>query len=308
MGTGALMRAIVTALLLAALACPAARASEYPEIRSLSRDDLLYVQLQDELEGFYQWTRTREPPPLPPPALFSYRRTAADDLFSLNARLGIPYDTLATLNEMGSVGEIGELRTLLVPTQPGIFVPDPPRTELQSMMLGTRLGSGLTPTRLMVWKGGNRHAFTFFPGSGFSEVERAYFLQILFRFPVVQGPVTSRYGKRANPFTGRSEFHNGIDIGAPEGAAVHAARGGTVEEAAYSDVLGKYVVLTHPGGYQTVYGHLSAVGVTVGEKVSAGSVLGAVGRTGMATGPHLHFEVRRHGESSDPANLLLVKK
>ena len=106
---------------------------------------------------------------------------------------------------------------------------------------------------------GRREPVSFFPDESFSRIERAFFLRILSRNPIDKGRVTSLYGWRSDPFTGSREFHGGLDISAPDGTAVHAARDGRVEEVGTSDELGRYVVLTHPGGYQTVYGHLSAI-------------------------------------------------
>ena len=290
-------RVICAVLLL--FACGRLLAEEgYPEIRVLSRDDLLFIQLQDGLESYYQASRLREPPALPPLGIFSYRRKPAEDLFSLNARLNLPYDSVASLNELASAQEILGRQTILVPTQPGIFVPDPPRTELERMMLGSRLERGSVPVRLVVRRDGRPASFLFFPGSMYNDVERAYFLLVLFRFPVTQGSITSRYGPRPNPFSGHPEFHSGMDIGAPVGAEVHAARAGKVEESGTSAVLGNYIVLAHSGGYQTIYGHLSAIGVNIGDVVAAGSVIGAVGMTGRTTGPHLHFEVRHQGRAT----------
>jgi murein DD-endopeptidase MepM/ murein hydrolase activator NlpD len=147
----------------------------------------------------------------------------------------------------------------------------------------------------------------FFPDESFTSVERAYFLRILYRTPVDKGRITSMYGWRGDPFTGAREFHSGLDIGAPDGTEVHAAREGTVEEVGTSDQLGRYVAVTHPGGYQTLYGHLSAINVTIGEAVRTGSILGAVGHTGRATGPHLHFEVRTKAGTRDPLQLIRMK-
>jgi LysM repeat protein len=90
--------------------------------------------------------------------------------------------------------------------------------------------------------------------------------------------------------------HNGIDIGAPVGNSVFAAAGGTVivakADGAWNGGYGSYIVVSHGGGVQTLYAHLSSVGVSVGETVTAGETIGAVGMTGKTTGPHLHFEVR----------------
>jgi murein DD-endopeptidase MepM/ murein hydrolase activator NlpD len=282
--------------------------AQYPEMRSLTRDDPLYMQLQYDIEQSYRASRSRQILALPPISIFTYRRKPAEDLFSLNARLNLPYDAIATLNAMENATSINNLDRVLICSRPGIFIHDPPRTEFEQMMLGTRLNDGLVPEKLMVWRYGFKEAYSYFPGSGFNDVERAYFLHILFRFPISQGSITSRYGPRANPFSGHPEFHNGIDIGAPIGTEVCAAREGKVTEAGTNPTLGSYVILTHPGGFKTVYGHLSAISVTLGAEVRTGEVIGKVGKTGLATGPHLHFEVRCKGGSTDPSPYMMVKK
>jgi murein DD-endopeptidase MepM/ murein hydrolase activator NlpD len=80
-----------------------------------------------------------------------------------------------------------------------------------------------------------------------------------------------------------------------------------VDEVGASDLLGTYVVITHAGGYQTVYGHLSSISVIIHQRVSTGTIIGAVGHTGRATGPHLHFEVRTKKGSTDPISLIRMK-
>ena len=120
--------------------------------------------------------------------------------------------------------------------------------------------------------------------------------------------ISSPFGMRRDPFSGRMDFHNGLDIAAPEGTPVRAARDGTVTEAGRDEVLGSYLVISHPGGWQTVYGHLSSVRATLNSKVEAGSEVGRVGSTGRATGSHLHFEVRRKGGATDPYPLLAAAR
>jgi murein DD-endopeptidase MepM/ murein hydrolase activator NlpD len=135
-------------------------------------------------------------------------------------------------------------------------------------------------------------------------VERAYFLNILFRFPLSEGRLSSGYGPRKNPFTGHPEFHQGIDIAAPFGTDVVAARDGVVSLIGVDPVLGRYIQLLHEGGYETIYGHLSNVTVSLKQQIGSGMILGKVGSTGYSTGPHLHFEIRRKGKSKNPSSLL----
>jgi murein DD-endopeptidase MepM/ murein hydrolase activator NlpD len=302
---------IIASALLALAALPAACA-DYPEIRTLTRDDLLYVQQQDELEQYYRLSKAPGSPQLPPLSIFRYRRSKTEDLFALNARLGMPYDGLAGLNGASDVRTFNALASILVPSQPGVFVRMPPCSDLEQMVMAGRQAQGASMRRIVVVQAGHRQEFAFFPGSAFTSVERAYFLGILFHFPValavVRGSISSPFGMRRDPFSGQMDFHNGLDIAAPEGTPVRAARDGTVTEAGRDEVLGSYLVISHPGGWQTVYGHLSSVRAILNSKVEAGSEVGRVGSTGRATGSHLHFEVRRKGGATDPYPLLAAAK
>jgi murein DD-endopeptidase MepM/ murein hydrolase activator NlpD len=301
-------RLVVFSLLLLLRTAAQAGASDYPLIRVLSSDDPLFVQHQAELADYYRAAKAREPGVLPPLSIFEYRLRRDEDLFSLNARLGLPYDTLATLNGATSTEAFNARHTVLVANQPGLFVNEPPRSALEDMMLSTLQGSGRKGQKLVVIREGKPCPVLYFAGEQFTPLERAYFLGILFEFPIVRGRITSLFGMRRDPFTGGPDFHTGIDIGAPDGTEVHAARDGVVSETGHDEVLGNFVVLNHLGGYQTVYGHLSVIGVTMNERVHAGEVLGEVGHTGRATGPHLHFEVKRKGRVTDPLPLLAVRK
>jgi len=120
----------------------------------------------------------------------------------------------------------------------------------------------------------------------------------------VEGPIASGFGVREDPINGEGAFHSGIDIDAPIGTPVRAAADGDVSEAAMNPGYGREVVLNHGHGLQTVYGHLSAFAVFVGEHVSRGQVIGYVGQSGRATGPHLHYEVRVHNVPVNPHKYL----
>jgi len=114
----------------------------------------------------------------------------------------------------------------------------------------------------------------------------------------VRGRITSPYGMRV--ISGRKDFHAGIDIGGPTGTNIVAAESGRVSYAGYMRGFGNVIVLSHDGGYSTVYGHNSVNLVKKGQYVKRGSVIGKVGRTGNATGPHLHFEIRLSGKPVNP--------
>src|SRR5438034_11716422 len=103
-----------------------------------------------------------------------------------------------------------------------------------------------------------------------------------------------------------AESHPGIDIAVPAGSAVRAAGGGTVETAGTDPDYGLFVLLRHPDGYETMYGHASRLLVHDGDSVQAGQVIALSGNSGRSTAPHLHFEIRREGRALDP--LTMVKQ
>ena len=104
--------------------------------------------------------------------------------------------------------------------------------------------------------------------------------------------------------TTSEEVHPGIDLAVPEGSDVRASGGGVVERAGTDSSYGLFVLLQHPSGYQTMYGHLSRSLVSRGDSVAAGQVIALSGNTGRSTAPHLHFEVRLRGRSIDPTKLV----
>jgi murein DD-endopeptidase MepM/ murein hydrolase activator NlpD len=115
----------------------------------------------------------------------------------------------------------------------------------------------------------------------------------------VNGPITGVFGE-ARP----GHMHAGIDISAPTGTPIRAADSGRVALAGWTGGYGQYTCVSHGGGLSTCYAHQSRIGVSVGQSVGQGSVIGAVGSTGHSTGPHLHFEVRVGGSPVNPMNYL----
>ncbi len=117
----------------------------------------------------------------------------------------------------------------------------------------------------------------------------------------VQGAVTSTFGLRLHPITGDVRPHHGLDLAAPAGTPVSAALAGVVRFAGQAGDYGRLVVLEHDDGTSTFYGHCRSLSVTPGQRVAQGQMVARVGMTGLATGPHLHFEVRdAAGRPQDP--------
>lgn len=117
--------------------------------------------------------------------------------------------------------------------------------------------------------------------------------------------VSSGFGRRLDPFTGRPSMHEGFDYVAPKGEPFHATARGRVIYAGRKGDFGRTVKVDHGNGIVTVYGHADKIFVEVGEKVERGQILGVVGATGRTTGPHLHYEVQVDGSSVNPGKFIL---
>ncbi|HME59262.1 MAG TPA: M23 family metallopeptidase [Terracidiphilus sp.] len=122
----------------------------------------------------------------------------------------------------------------------------------------------------------------------------------------VEGRVGSSFGQRMDPFNGEGAFHEGIDLEAPLGTPVRAAGDGEVTVAGMNAGYGREIMIDHGHDVLTLYGHLSAMAVAVGQHVIRGQVIGFVGQSGRATGPHLHYEVRVHKVAVNPHKYLRI--
>ena len=116
--------------------------------------------------------------------------------------------------------------------------------------------------------------------------------------------VNSPFGYRRNPFTGRPEFHHGLDLRAPHGTDILAAEAGIVTTSGAAPGFGSKIIIDHGNDVQTLYAHNSALLVEVGQTVARGEVIARAGRSGRATGSHLHFELIVDGERIDPSPFL----
>lgn len=274
--------------------------AQYPQIERLTNDDPLYVQLQSEISSAYRALAQEDELP---PLLFSrYTVTEGATIFSLAARFSLPYATVATINRIPAPSELEPGREIVVPTIPGVYLPLVPVNDLEHLMSDLRGASVGTIVHVEI--AGAPTAFRMFAGDDFSADERKAFLGVLFRHPVAGSAITSPFGNRIHPVSGRWSFHSGVDYGAARGSSVRAARSGTVTGVGEDEVMGRSVTIIHNGGYETFYAHLDTTTVRLNQEVRSGMIIGTVGSTGISTGPHLHFEVRRNGTARDPVDLL----
>ncbi|WP_024655535.1 peptidoglycan DD-metalloendopeptidase family protein [Borrelia hispanica] len=144
----------------------------------------------------------------------------------------------------------------------------------------------------------------FVPGGKMSKDLLRNALGETFLFPT-RGIITSGYGYRPDPFTKTISFHNGIDIANVANTPVVATKEGIVVTAGFSvGGYGKYIVIAHNNGFQTLYAHLGSFAVRVGDRVSRGQMIGRMGSTGYSTGNHLHFTIFKDGKTSNPMKYL----
>jgi murein DD-endopeptidase MepM/ murein hydrolase activator NlpD len=214
-------------------------------------------------------------------------------------------DAAVTPAEASGRATRGDLRSRLGITGPRHRVsalrPDTepaPRTEAAADLPTGETGAAAPSARLAP-DGARPPRATYTPRAYASATAAA---RPLTNLPLDQMSSTSAFGKRSDPIEGETRQHNGIDLGAKEGTPVRAAGSGIVKFAGEAGTYGNLVVVDHGGGLETRYAHLKRIDVLPGQVLAAGAKVGGVGQTGRATGPHLHFEVRRDGQPSDPSS------
>ena len=235
--------------------------------------------------------------------IYQYTAKQGDTLFSLAARCNVPYSALASLNRLTNPQSLEEGKNFLLPSCPGIFIPAELESDLEKLIGAARLASQES-VRLRIPATGGSQTFHFFPGADFTPTERAFFLNVGFRFPLRTFRVTSVFGIRENPVTGNITMHRGLDLAAPEGTEVYAVSDGIVSETGDDPIYGIYIIITHQNRMTSLYGHLQKIETALLSTVRSGTLIGRVGNTGQSTGPHLHFELRQDGRAVDPSGRL----
>jgi murein DD-endopeptidase MepM/ murein hydrolase activator NlpD len=230
----------------------------------------------------------------------TYRVRQGETLSAIAQRHGLAVDTLISFNNIKRARSLSAGTELRVPSADGLSYTVRGGDSLRA--IAGRYGVSFE--KLLDWNNLQSDTISagqalFLPGARLPASVRDSVLGKLMIFPT-RGELSSRFGWRQNPFTGMREHHNGLDIGAPIGTPVGAAASGRVAAVGVSPVYGRYVILSHADGLQTLYGHLNRVLTTRGASVAQGEQIGEVGNTGYSTGAHLHFTVFRRGVPVDP--------
>jgi murein DD-endopeptidase MepM/ murein hydrolase activator NlpD len=289
----------------------------YPLIAALDPRDTGFRQYLEDVETARRRLFGREQTGINPESMaesltiYRYTPGSGEDLFALAARCNIPYGAIASLNRLTHPADLEGAGEILLPSTPGLFIPREPGSDLERLMTAARTrtefdprasGAGAVP--LIINAGNSRGEVYFYPGGDFSPTERNFFLNRGFRFPLRNFRLTSPYGMRQNPVTGRLRLHEGLDLAAPAGTGVYAAADGIVTETGEDPVYGRYIIIKHGDNWASLYGHLQNIETALRSEVRSGTLIGRVGSTGQSTGPHLHFELRRNGQARDPGKYL----
>ena len=276
-----------------------------------TRDNTIFSEYNRIVEDNYKIIKLNKQPDF----LFFVHTLTEDDiadlywsdsqLISIASRCNISYDTFATLNKIKSSTDNLINTKIIIPTVSGLFIKRYVNNDSSSLEI--LLHEEYADTELTV----NDYFFIidneeyiFFANKRFSPTERFYFVDSYLGLPLEKGSfwISSEFGKRKNPISGEWKDHNGIDLAAPEGTPVYAVKDGYAAYCIEKDeTFGNYIILSHDTGKMTsVYAHLSRICINQYDFIRKGDIIGYVGHTGMATGDHLHFEIRQGGVAKDP--------
>ena len=234
----------------------------------------------------------------------TYTLTKGDMLSTVANRFNVSLGTLISFNNIKNVRKVGVGTTLVVPNADGVLY----SVVSGDSLSGIARANKVTYERVLEANQLSNPVVTpgqkiFLPGATLSTWDLKQASGELFLYPV-RGYITSRFGTRRDPFTGVRTFHNGIDIANSLGTPVRASMAGTVTDTGFNSSYGNYIVLSHEGGFQTLYGHLKAFNVKTGQTVAQGQQIGQMGSTGYSTGSHTHFSIFKWNKALNPLNYL----
>lgn len=225
------------------------------------------------------------------------------DFIWLSSRLSPVYkDTLATLNRFSSADSRISGKIILAPTFNGIFIPENPDSDWEQLLFKKYMTEEKIKTAKIFKIDGK--IFYFLKNERFDSTTALFFLDTKLVSPLSTSVLTSSFGYRVSPISGKWKFHSGIDLAAPLKSSVFACRSGEVSRSGFNPTYGNFVILRHYNNLTSVYAHLSEILVKKGQKVKTGELIAKSGSTGASTGPHLHFELRKDGSPTDPGKII----
>ena len=245
---------------------------------------------------------------LKPLTYFTYRIRPGDMIGLIAEKYDISQDTLISVNNIRASRLIQPGQYIKIPSEEGILYTvkkdgETPESISQKYEVDAVKCAFVNKLELdSPLKAGNS---IFVPGAEMDSITLSEINGDLFRKPIHGWyRLTSYFGWRPSPFTGRRSWHGGLDMACPAWTRIYAAMGGRVAETGYNNTYGNYVIINHMNGYKTLYGHMIRIDCVKGQWVNTDTVIGRVGSTGASTGPHCHFTVFKRGKMVNPLSLL----
>jgi murein DD-endopeptidase MepM/ murein hydrolase activator NlpD len=239
----------------------------------------------------------------------SYKVKRGDSVSKIAAAFSVSMDAIIASNGISNARSLREGETLRIPNMDGIpyTVKSGDSLSKISKSMGVPLEAILDANDLQS-DNINAGMTLFIPGARMNKDDLALALGELFIYPLKGARLSSSFGWRNDPISGERRHHAAIDLSAPQGTVVWAAMDGKVSATGYNATYGNYIILSHAGGYQTMYAHLYSFSVKKGDTVTQGKQIGTVGNTGYSTGPHLHFAVYKNSVAVNPLDYLSKQK
>ncbi|HTH13100.1 MAG TPA: M23 family metallopeptidase [Spirochaetia bacterium] len=234
----------------------------------------------------------------------AYTMQRGDGLSAIANKFNVSLGTLISFNNIKNVRKVGLGTQLVIPNSDGVLytvatgdslsgIARANKVDYERILEANKLTSPVVSPGQKI----------FLPGATLSTWDLKQASGELFIYPV-RGYITSRFGTRRDPFTGVKTFHNGIDLANALGTPVRASMAGTVTDTGFNSSYGNYIVISHEGGFQTLYGHLKAIQVKIGQNVGQAQQIGLMGSTGYSTGSHTHFSIFKWNKPLNPLNYL----
>jgi len=235
----------------------------------------------------------------------NYKVKKGDSVSKIAAAFSVSMDAIIASNGISNARSLKEGETLRIPNMDGIpyVVKNGDSLSKISKSMGVPLEAILDANDIQS-DVINAGMTLFIPGARMNKDDLALALGELFIYPLKGARLSSPFGWRNDPISGERRHHAAIDLSAPQGTVVWAAMDGKVSALGYNVTYGNYIILSHAGGFQTMYAHLHSISVKRGETVSKGTQIGTVGNTGYSTGPHLHFAVYKNSMAVNPLDYL----
>jgi len=235
-----------------------------------------------------------------------YRVRRGDSVSAIAQRFGVSVGAIIASNEIRNARTLQEGTTLRIPNIDGIPY------QIKSGDSLSRISTSFNvPLEVILdvndIKSDNIRVgeTIFIPGARMNDIDLRMSLGELFIYPIQNRQITSRFGMRRDPISGVMSFHTGIDLRADIGTPVVASLDGVISVTGENRIYGRYIIMTHPNGYKTLYAHLNSFSVKQGDRVARGRKIGESGNTGYSTGPHLHFSIYdRNNNLVNPLELL----